>query len=93
MTKPPAIEISDEKELLLACLRAPSPADSDSRIAELLKLPIEWGAVIEDAANHAVTPLVYLRLRAFERAIPAAAFAELAESYRANCVRNVFFGG
>jgi hypothetical protein len=90
MTKPPAIEISDEKELLLACLRAPSPADSDSRIAELLKLPIEWGAVIEDAANHAVTPLVYLRLRAFERAIPAAAFAELAESYRANCVRNVF---
>ena len=90
MTKPLAFEISDEKELLLACLPAPSPADSDSSIAELLKLPIEWGAVIENAANHAVTPLIYLRLRAFKEAIPAAAFVELAQSYRANCARNVF---
>jgi hypothetical protein len=90
MTKLPAFEVSDEKELLLACLRAPSPADSDAQIAELLRHPIEWGSLIEDAANHAVTPVVYLRLRAFEQAIPAGAFAELAESYRANAVRNVF---
>ncbi len=90
MTKPLAFEISDEKELLLACLRAPSPADSDAQIAELLRHPIEWGSLIEDAGNHAVTPMVYLRLRAFEEAIPAGAYAELAGSYRANSVRNVF---
>jgi hypothetical protein len=90
MTKLPAIEVSDEKELLLACLRAPSPADSDAQIAELLRHPIEWGAFIEDAGDHAVTPMVYLRLRAFQEAIPAGAFAELAEDYRSNSVRNVF---
>ncbi len=90
MTKLAAIEISDEKELLLACLRAPSPADSEAHIAALLGRAIEWGALIEDAGNHAVTPIVYLRLKAFEERIPAGAFAELAEAYRANSVRNLF---
>ena len=90
MTNPLAPEISDEKELLLACLRAPSPADSDARIAELLTHSIDWSVLIEDARNHAVTPLVYSRLAALEAAVPAAAFGTLAESYRANSVRNIF---
>jgi hypothetical protein len=90
MTKPPAFEISDEKELLLACLRAPSPADSDARIGELLRQAIDWGVVIEDAGNHAVTPIVYSRLAGFRDAIPAGPFEELAKAYRANSARNIF---
>ena len=57
------MNLSNENRLLLNCLQTTSPEVSFHQIKDLLRLPLNWNAVLESAFRHGVAPLLYMNIR------------------------------
>ena len=78
----PAVEASTrfEDELLLCCARVSPGKETQTRIEELLRQPLDWETVLQRAWWHRIRPLTYFHLRAQPvGAVPENVLAELAE--------------
>ena len=72
--------------LLRAIARQPT---DDGRMCVLAEQVTDWNAVAELAAQHKVSPMVYLSLMASGAAVPPAAEARLRADYERNALHNL----
>ena len=77
-----------KRKWLLSCLRAQTD-EAGAIQTEQLSDP-DWGEIIQLAARHGVTPLLYLNLKAAAPTpyVPVAVMHQLREAYLGNAVRN-----
>jgi len=77
-----------KRKWLLSCLRAQTD-EAKAIQTEQLSDP-DWDEIIQLAARHGVTPLLYQKLKtaASTTNFPAGVMHQLREAYLANCVRN-----
>jgi len=81
-------QMSVEKQLLLRCARAKVGAQDSKKIRELLRYGVDWDALLADAHEHSVFPLLDRHLRAVApELIPAVVAERLQRETRMNAVR------
>jgi hypothetical protein len=84
------VELSPERNLLVACARVELRGENRQRIAELASADLDWNQLVSVSYGHGIAPLVYHSLLEGDAVglIPAAAAQQLRSSYYANAARN-----
>jgi hypothetical protein len=82
-------DITKERQLLVCCARTQLHQDDIARIRDLVLSGVDWRYLLDEAANHALRPLLYRHLQELGE-VPVEAIAELRAVCRANAIRNLF---
>jgi Uncharacterised nucleotidyltransferase len=80
-----------EKQLLACCARTRVTAEGAEHIREIVRQPLDWTYLLEEAEANSVTPLLERNLTAIAaHAPPAATQEQLKKTSRASTVRSLF---
>jgi hypothetical protein len=83
--------VNPEIELLLCCTRVYLTSTTRQRIKALLKENLDWSHLINTAAAHGVTPLLYTSLNTTcPEIIPTTVLNQLRDHFFSNAQRNLF---
>jgi Uncharacterised nucleotidyltransferase len=84
------VDLSPERELLLACTRSKLTPENRQRIAKLAGGDLDWERLVSLSYAHGIAPLIYhsLQQSAVNHRMPPAAARALRDSYYLNAARN-----
>jgi hypothetical protein len=86
--------IRPEIELVLCCARSRIDDKYAERIKSLVEQDLDWPCLIQTAARHGVSPLLYKHLKSIcQEAIPTAALEKLHQLFQITTQRNMLLAG
>lgn len=86
--------LSPELELLVTAAQLRAEGSSRARTDELLNRSIHWERILETAASHGVSPLLFRHLnKGSSERVPPAILGELERQFRGNALRNLALTG